>query len=87
MRKLTLALTITYIAALIISCDEEIVAPEPPDAFSITAFSIPERMNTASPQAYDFAYKVTHPAGAEAVAEVKVAFYASDQSTHSLRVI
>ncbi len=81
MRNLISFLTITYIAGMFISCDEEIIPPEPLAEFSIEAFKVPERINTASQEANEFAYRVVHPEGAEAVSEVKVVFFGSDQST------
>lgn len=67
--------------AMLAACDQEIVPPEAVDDFAAEAFSVPARMNVANPQAYDFSYRVTHPNGVSAIAEVTLQFFASDQST------
>lgn len=65
----------------VIACNEEILPPEAAPEFAVEGFKIPRRLNVGKPRNYDVAFRVTHPRGAAAVAEVTLRFFGSDQTT------
>ncbi len=73
--------TVFGLLLFVIACDEEIVPPEAAPEFAIEGFNVPRRLNVGNPRDYDVAFRVTHPQGPGAVAEVTVTFYGSDQTT------
>jgi len=64
------------------SCEEEL-GPEGPelDVYSITAVTVPQLLNIGSPRFYTVAYRVTHPDGQSAIADVTLSLLDSDETT------
>lgn len=66
---------------LLAACNEEIVPPEAAPEFAVESFKTPQRLNVGNPRDYEVAFRVTHPQGAAALAEVTLQFFGSDQTT------
>jgi hypothetical protein len=71
---------------IFISCNEEVLPPEPEPEFAIEGVKVPLRLNVGNPRDYDVSFRVTHPGGAGAIAEVTLTFYGSDQTTQLLQL-
>lgn len=81
MQPLVKIATAFLLLLLLAACNEEIVPPEASPEFTVEGFKTPRRLNVGKPRDYDVAFRVTHPQGAAAVAEVTLRFFGSDQTT------
>lgn len=86
MKQLLKTVTVFTFLLLAFSCKEEVVPPETTPDFAIEEFAVPLRLNVAKPRDYTIAFRVTHPEGASAIAEVSVIFFGSDQATQLLQL-
>ncbi|NIV11454.1 MAG: hypothetical protein GWN62_09280, partial [Aliifodinibius sp.] len=49
--------------------------------FGVEEFQAPTRLNLSNPRNYDVSFRVTHPEGVQAVTQVNLTIFSSDQST------
>jgi len=87
MKQLLKTVTVLTSLLLAFSCKEEVLPPEiASPEFAIEEFAVPLRLNVAKPRDYAIAFRVTHPEGASAIAEVTVTFLGSNQATQLLQL-
>ncbi len=65
----------------VLSCDEEKGPMEIAPEFGVEEFQAPTRLNLSNPRNYDVSFRVTHPEGVQAVTQVNLTIFSSDQST------
>jgi hypothetical protein len=75
---------ITFLMVFV-SCNEEVLPPEPAPEFAIEGFTVPLRLNVAKPRDYNIAFRVTHPEGSAAIGDVTVTFFGSDRVTELMQ--
>lgn len=76
---------ITFLMVFI-SCNEEVLPPEPAPEFAIEGFTVPLRLNVAKPRDYNIAFRVTHPEGSAAIGDVTATFFGSDRVTELMQL-
>jgi len=80
MRMKFLIIQIGLLILFFISCEEKTGIMEQPEVFSIQPASVPTRINVSQTKVYSISFKVTHPSGVDAISNVSVTFYGSNQS-------